>query len=67
MHGTCIETPAQTVEGEDEPFFFSFFTDIAADPSIVELVVATSTSMQKMLTNLTKYLNRLDWTLYHYK
>ncbi|XP_072163343.1 dynein axonemal heavy chain 10-like [Diadema setosum] len=62
MHGTCIETPPQNVEGEDEPYIFSFFSDISADPSVVELVVAVSNSMQKMLTNLTKYLSR--WKRY---
>lgn len=58
MHGTCIETPPQNVDGEDEPYIFSFFSDISADPAVIELVQTTSTSMQKSLTNLTKYLNR---------
>lgn len=58
MHGTCIETPPQNVEGEDEPIIFSFFSDIAADPVIVEFVTTTSNYMQKTLTNLTKYLSR---------
>ncbi|XP_041455872.1 dynein heavy chain 10, axonemal-like [Lytechinus variegatus] len=62
MHGTCIETPPQNVDGEDEPYIFSFFSDISADPAVIELVQTSSTSMQKSLTNLTKYLNR--WKRY---
>nr|XP_054773560.1 dynein axonemal heavy chain 10-like [Lytechinus pictus] len=62
MHGTCIETPPQNVDGEDEPYIFSFFSDISADPAVIELVQTSSTTMQKSLTNLTKYLNR--WKRY---
>ena len=58
MHGTCIETAPQNVEGEDEPFIFSFFSDISADGTIIDLVVQASNLMQKTLTNHTKHLNR---------
>ncbi|XP_033627732.1 dynein heavy chain 10, axonemal-like [Asterias rubens] len=62
MHGTCIETAPQNVEGEDEPFIFSFFSDISADGTIIDLVVQASNLMQKTLTNHTKHLNR--WKRY---
>ncbi|PIK48528.1 putative dynein heavy chain 10, axonemal isoform X3 [Apostichopus japonicus] len=62
MNGTCIETPPQNVEGEDEPIIFSFFSDISVDPFIIEFVNTSSNYMQKTLTNLTKYLSR--WKRY---
>ena len=54
MHGTCIETPPQHAEGEDEPVVFSCFTDIAANPAIVELVTAVTKSVQSALGALNK-------------
>jgi len=34
MNGTCIECPPQKIDGEDEPYVFSFFTDISVDPEV---------------------------------
>ncbi|EDO35852.1 predicted protein [Nematostella vectensis] len=62
MNGTCIETPPQHAEGEDEPVVFSFFTDISASPAIIELVTTVSKSVQNTLGTLNKYLNR--WKRY---
>ncbi|XP_077995609.1 dynein axonemal heavy chain 10-like isoform X2 [Glandiceps talaboti] len=62
MHNTCIETPPQNVEGEDEPVTFSFFTDISADPVVVDLVINNSSNIQKTLSTMTKYLNK--WKRY---
>ncbi|CAH1233746.1 DNAH10 [Branchiostoma lanceolatum] len=62
MHGTCIETPPQHAEGEDEPIVFSFFTDIAADSGVIDLVVTASQNVQKTLMALNKYLSR--WKRY---
>ena len=62
MHGTCIETPPQHAEGEDEPVVFSFFTDISANPAIIDLVTTLSKSVQNTLGMLNKYLTR--WRRY---
>lgn len=62
MNGTCIETPPQHAEGEDEPVVFSFFTDISANPAIIDLVTALSKSVQNTLGMLNKYLTR--WRRY---
>ncbi|XP_071945421.1 dynein axonemal heavy chain 10-like [Antedon mediterranea] len=62
MNGTCIETPPQIVDGEDEPFVFSFSRDIGVDPNILELVMNISSNMQKTLTSINKYLSR--WKRY---
>ncbi|CAH1801914.1 unnamed protein product [Owenia fusiformis] len=62
MHGTCLETPPQKIEGEDEPYVFSFFSDISASPEIIELVQSIQNSMKNTLTGLTRYLTR--WKKY---
>ena len=62
MHGTCIETPPQHAEGEDEPVVFSFFTDISSNPVIIDLVTTVSKSVQNSLGMLNKYLTR--WRRY---
>ncbi|XP_064619187.1 dynein axonemal heavy chain 10-like isoform X2 [Lineus longissimus] len=62
MNGTCIETPPQKIEGEDEPFMFTFFTDISANPDVIDLVQTIQTNMKNTLTTLTRYLNR--WKKY---
>ena len=62
MHGTCIETPPQKAEGEDEPVIFSFFTDFSVTPSVLDLFLAISKLVQTSLTGVNKYLSR--WKRY---
>ena len=62
MNGTCIETPAQKVPGEDEPYVFSFLSDISANSDIINLVQTVQTNMKNTLTTLTRYLHR--WKRY---
>ena len=62
MNGTCIETAPQKVEGEDEPYVFTFFTDISANPDVIELVQTIQNSIKNTLTSLTRYLIR--WKKY---
>ena len=62
MHGTCIETPAQHLESEDEPVIFSFFKDVSAHPQVLDLVVHVSKMVQGILGGLNKYLNK--WKRY---
>ena len=62
MQGTCIETLPQKVEGEDEPYVFCFFTDISANPEIIDYVQTIQTDIKNTLTNMTRYLNR--WKKY---
>jgi len=62
MNGTCIETPPQKVQGEDEPYVFSFFTDISINPEVIDFVQAIQNNIKNTLTNMTRYLNR--WKKY---
>ncbi|KAM5191717.1 dynein axonemal heavy chain 10 [Mantella aurantiaca] len=61
MHGTCILCPPQKAE-EDEPFVYNFYSEIYQIPQIIEQLVMISQNMHKLLTSLTKYLNR--WKRY---
>ena len=62
MNGTCIETPPQKIPGEDEPFIFSFFTDISGNQEVIGLVQTVQNNMKNSLTSLTRYLTR--WKKY---
>ena len=62
MMGTCIETLPQKVEGEDEPYVFSFFTDISMSPEVIDYVQCIQNNIKNTLTNMTRYLNR--WKKY---
>ncbi len=62
MHGTCVETPPQQAEGEDEPVMFSFFSDIAHNSTVIELVQNISKILQNTLGSLNKFLSR--WKRY---
>lgn len=50
------------MEGEDEPYVFCFFTDISANPEIIDYVQTIQTDIKNTLTNMTRYLNR--WKKY---
>ncbi|BFZ18669.1 hypothetical protein BsWGS_21707 [Bradybaena similaris] len=62
MNGSCLECQAQKIEGEDELFAFSFFTDIAVNPDIIELVQKIQNDIKTTLTTLQRYLAR--WKKY---
>ncbi|XP_064612357.1 LOW QUALITY PROTEIN: dynein axonemal heavy chain 10-like [Liolophura sinensis] len=62
LSGSCIEALPQKVDGEDEPFVFSFFMDLSANQDIIELVQMIQVNMKNTLTNLQRYLNR--WKKY---
>ncbi|XP_076804944.1 dynein axonemal heavy chain 10-like [Clavelina lepadiformis] len=64
MAGTCLETPAQNVEGQDEPVLITYFRDVALNPRIGELYANITGNMQKILSHLTKFLGQPKWKRY---
>ena len=58
MHGTCIECEPQHVDGQDEPYVFSFLKDIQSHPRVLDAVSRISTTLAQMLGGMTKYLSR---------
>ena len=47
---------------EDEPFVFSFFSDISVHPQVIDLVSQISKGIQAAIGGLNKYLNK--WKKY---
>jgi dynein heavy chain len=62
IHGTCTEAPPQKIPHEDEPFVFSFFTDVTANPDIIAIIHTIQHSVKDTINNLTRYL--LRWKRY---
>ena len=62
MNGTCIETQPQKVEGEDELYQFTFFSDISINTETIDLVQTIHFDIKNTLTNMQRYLNR--WKKY---
>jgi len=62
MNGTCIECLPQKVEGEDELYVFTFFTDISVNNETIDLVQSIHYNIKNTLTNMQRYLNR--WKKY---
>ncbi|KAL3856163.1 hypothetical protein ACJMK2_010948 [Sinanodonta woodiana] len=58
MNGTCIECPPQKVEGEDEMYTFSFYSDITQNPDVIDLVQTIHFDIKNTLTNMQRYLNK---------
>ncbi|XP_060580911.1 dynein axonemal heavy chain 10-like isoform X1 [Ruditapes philippinarum] len=62
MNGTCIECQPQKVEGEDELYQFTFFTDISVNNETIDTVQTIHYNIKNTLTNMQRYLNR--WKKY---
>lgn len=62
MKDTCIECPPQPVESEDEPFIFTFYSDVCQLPQVNECAMAISQNTQRLLGSVTRYLNH--WLRY---
>lgn len=58
MNGTCVETPAQRIPGEDEPFVFSFHSDISTNPEVIGQVQSICQNIKNTLTSLSRYVGR---------
>ncbi|KAE8635010.1 hypothetical protein XENTR_v10002490 [Xenopus tropicalis] len=61
MNGTCIQCPPQKTE-DDEVVIISFYNDIYLNHQITEQARIINQNMHRILTSLTKYLNR--WKRY---
>ena len=58
MNGTCIETQPIKVQGEDEPFVYSFYPDITNNDKVVSQVQLIWQNIKNTLTSLTRYVGR---------
>lgn len=57
QNGTCIFTPPQRVSEDEEPFVFSFYQDVMANPQMVQMMMHLNQSIVRSFGNLTKWLD----------
>lgn len=62
QHGTCILTPPQIRAEDEQPFIFSFNSDIVSSSSVVNSMSAVSQSIVKSFGALTRFLD--TWRRY---
>lgn len=62
MNGTCIITPPQKVNDEEEPVIFSFQTDLIASQSVIDQVVTLNTVLNRTFADIQKWLE--SWRKY---
>eukprot|EP00727_Mastigamoeba_balamuthi_P006867 m51a1_g2800 putative dynein heavy chain axonemal (4501) ;mRNA; f:77561-92205 len=60
--GKCVECPEQHVGESEEPFVFSFLTDISANPQVIRTMLQITQSVQRTIGNIGKYLS--GWLRY---
>ncbi|KAL8575820.1 hypothetical protein ACOMHN_014825 [Nucella lapillus] len=58
MNGTCLVTPPKKVEGEDEPFVFSFQGDVLQQAEVPETLQQVNTTIKTTLTLISRYFDR---------
>ena len=57
LHGTCMEAPPQPVEGQDEPYVYSFFQDIQNNTELSDIVGSVIRSCQESRVDIEQYLH----------
>jgi dynein heavy chain len=62
MDGTCIETPPQNNPDSDEPYIFSFHSDIIPLPAVTDVCLTIMDNLQKTLLNCIRIAAR--WRKY---
>jgi dynein heavy chain len=56
MNGTCLEAPPKQVPEQDDPVFFTFFSDVQLHPSVLELANTVQQTIQKGIMDVMRYL-----------
>eukprot|EP00898_Chlorokybus_atmophyticus_P006649 jgi/Chlat1/6986/Chrsp56S00523 len=72
MDGTCVETPDQRVNGEDEePVVFTFYWDVSANSQacvgfmwVIKLMLQLNHAIQKTISGINRYIE--NWRKYHH-
>ncbi|KAI8916282.1 dynein heavy chain and region D6 of dynein motor-domain-containing protein [Gorgonomyces haynaldii] len=62
MNGTCITTPPQKVNDDEEPLIFSFQQDLIASQSVIALVNMLNQTVNKVFADLQKWVD--SWRKY---
>ena len=56
MNGTCLEAPPKQVPEQDDPVFFTFFSDVQLHPHILELANTVQQTIQSGVMDILRYL-----------
>ena len=62
MNGTCIITPPQKISDEEEPYIFSFHSDLVNNQSVIALVNNVNSNINKTFASLHKWID--TWKKY---
>ena len=62
QNGSCIITPPQKISDEEDPYIFSFYSDVVNNQVILNLVSSLNNAMTKSFSYLTRYLD--TWRKY---
>jgi dynein heavy chain len=62
MNGTCILTPPQKVNDEEEPVVFSYQSDLVANQTLILIVINLNVAINKTFGDLQKWLD--SWRKY---
>jgi len=68
LNGSCVEAQPQQVAGQDEPVFFSFFSDVSMHPAVNEVALGVQESVRGGVASLVKHISwwkkyRLLWKM----
>jgi dynein heavy chain len=56
MHGSCVETPEQLLNpDDDDPYVFTYYTDISAHPSVMKLLLSLFHTIQRTITGVNRF------------
>ncbi len=55
--GSCVESKPVQVPGQDEPYVFSFFTDVSRHPSVLELAQGIQETVRASIGELARLAN----------
>jgi dynein heavy chain, axonemal len=62
MNGTCILTPPQKINDEEEAIIFSFQSDLVASQSVIALVVNLNVTINRAFADIHKWVD--SWRKY---
>lgn len=62
LNGTCILAPPQKVNDEEEPFVFSFHSDLVQNQNVITLVNSVNSNVSRTFSNLHKWID--TWKKY---
>ena len=58
MNGTCILTPPQKIEGEEEPYIYSFMQDIVRNTEVLDLFQVINNNLKSTISCVQRYFVR---------